>query len=255
MVRIPEGVFVTQDGAEVTITEPFWMAQCEVTNAQYAAFDPAHDSRIEDKHAYQFGVHGFPVNEPKQPVVRISPEQADAFCAWLSGVTGESFALPTEVQWEWACRAGAATPFHFGSSEDDFSPYANMADMKLREFADNPYKVYAPLANATPYDDWIPRDNRFNDGVLVSAEVGHYRPNAWGLHDMHGNVFEWCRDWFADYSNLPAEDPVNGSDGASRVYRGGAWSYYGKQCRSADRDGAPPGHKSPDLGFRVALYP
>ncbi|MCP4642967.1 MAG: SUMF1/EgtB/PvdO family nonheme iron enzyme [bacterium] len=235
MVLIPAGTLITESGQEVTIERPFWMSTCEVTNGQYAAFDPTHDSRVETKHAYQFGVHGFPVNGPQQPVVRVSPERADAFCAWLTQSTGQAFTLPTEGQWEWACRAGAATEFHFGALGSDFSGSANLADMKLREFADNPYQVYAPLANATPYDDWIPRNNSFNDGALVSADVGGYQANTWGLHDMHGNVWEWTAATQDD----------------KRVARGGSWYDRPKRATASFRIAYRPHQRVFNVGFRV----
>ena len=109
------------NGGTAEITTPFWISTCEITNAQYALFDSNHDSGIESKYGYQFGVHGYPVNEPDQPVVRVSWEEALAFCDWLSHKTGMTFTLPTEAQWEYACRAGASTEFYFGDENSDFS--------------------------------------------------------------------------------------------------------------------------------------
>ena len=121
LVRIPAGRFVMGGDAgclderpatAVEIAKPFWIGRFEVTNAQFARFDPTHDSRVESKHAMQFGVRGFYVNGPRQPVVRISWQQAMAFCRWLGERTGRACTLPTEAQWEYACRAGTDSPFH-----------------------------------------------------------------------------------------------------------------------------------------------
>jgi formylglycine-generating enzyme required for sulfatase activity len=242
LTLVPAGQFAMgEDGAtRAAVEEPFWMGRVEVSNALFALFDPDHDSRIESKHAYQFGVHGFPLNGPDQPVVRVSWEQAVAFCEWLSARTGKAFSLPSETQWEYACRAGAATPFSYGDASADFSRYANLADMKLREFADDPYKVFSPLKNATPYDDWIPRDNRFNDGGLVSVSVGSYEPNAWGLHDMHGNVWEWTGD------------SREVSSQTERVVRGGSWYDRPKRAHAGARLAYKPYQQVFNVGFRVS---
>lgn len=93
---------------------------------------------MEDKNTYQFGIRGYPANEAAQPVVRGSWEEAMAFCRWIAARTGLRFTLPTEAQWEWACRAGASTPFSFAARDADFSGHANFADAKLREFAIDP---------------------------------------------------------------------------------------------------------------------
>jgi len=240
LVLIPAGEFLMGDTdnppiRRVRIAEPFWMGRCEVSNEQFAQFDPRHDSHIEDKNAYQFGVHGYPVNQPQQPVVRVSYEQAQAFCRWLSERTGETLGLPTEEQWEYACRAGASTPFFYGDLDTDFSPFANLADAKLSEFASDPYTVDTPLANPTKYDDWIPKDPRFNDGGLVSMPIGSYRPNPWGLHDMHGNVWEWT---------------ATAREGRM-IVRGGSWRDRPYRCTAAFWLSYPPYQRVFNVGFRV----
>jgi formylglycine-generating enzyme required for sulfatase activity len=175
----------------VEIASPFWMSVTEITNEQYALFNPHHDSGVESKYGYQFGIHGYPLNEPDQPVVRVSWREAMAYCDWLSALTGLVFTLPTEAQWEYACRAGSETHFHFGDCQSDYAAYANIADETLEQFVSNPYFVFAPFESPNRYDAWIPRDMRYSDGALLTAPVGAYCPNAWGLHDTHGNVWEW----------------------------------------------------------------
>lgn len=262
MVRIPAGEFVmgNTDGRResdetpctvVKIPQSYWIGRYEVSNEQYHCYDPTHDSRVESKHAYQFGVHGFPLNEPKQPVVRVSWHEAQAFCRWLSLKTGHQFSLPTEAQWEYACRAGSSQAFSFGDLQADFSAYGNMADKKLREFADNPYQVYAPLSNATIYDDWIPRDRRFNDGALVSSPVGSYRSNCWGLHDMHGNVGEWTASVYRPYPYVENDGRNSLSVSGDRVVRGGSWYERPKRAKSAFRLAYRPYQKVFNVGFRV----
>ncbi len=257
--RVPAGEFLmgSRDGAadeqpvsRVRIAGAFWMARCEINNAQFACFDPAHDSRVEDKNTYQFGIHGYPANEPGQPVVRVSWQEAVAFCRWLSGRTGRRFTLPTEAQWEWACRAGADTAFSFGGHGADFSRHANFADLKLREFASDPYTVDKPLPDATPYDDWIPRDTRFNDGALLAVPPGRYQANAWGLHDLHGNVAEWTRSTYAAYPW--AADGRDDVDRAGRkVVRGGSWRDVPARGTAGFRLSFEPWQRVYNVGFRV----
>jgi len=260
LMRIPAGEFVMGDLAghpdegpltRVRIERPFWMGKFEVTNEQFARFDPSHDSRVESKRFYQFGVHGYPVNKPRQPVVRVSWTRAMAFCRWLSDKTGLMVSLPTEAQWEYACRAGTSTAFSYGGRDADFSGFANVSDAKIQALADNPYLLYVPLKNPTKYDDWVPRDARFNDGAFVSEQVGKYQPNAWGLHEMHGNVAEWTRTVFSSY-------PYNADDGRSdpatpgkKVVRGGSWYDRPKRARSAFRLAYRPYQRVYNVGFRV----
>lgn len=261
LVRIPAGEFVMGDPdghpnerplSRVRIDKPFWMGAIEVTNRQFAAFDPGHDSKVESRFGMQFGVRGFYVNGPDQPVVRVSWSQAMAFCLWLSRKTGLVFTLPTEAQWEYACRAGTSTAFSFGHREADFSKFANLADTTLSEFVCHPYlKDRVPLANASKYDDWIPKDSRFNDRGFVSDGVGNYLPNAWGLHDMHGNVWEWTR---SDWHPYPYRDD-DGRNGLSleekKVVRGGSWRDRPQYARSACRLAYRSYQCVYNVGFRV----
>ncbi len=261
LVRIPAGEFAMGDPdghpdeqpvCHVKIETPFWMGQCEVTNEQYALFDPAHDSRVESKHAMQFGVRGFYVNHPQQPVVRLSHSQAVAFCRWLSRKTGLRFDLPTEAQWEYACRAGSDEPFYYGDLNSDFSPFANLGDAMLREFVCHPYKKHRePYPNPGRYDDWIPKDDRFNDGGFVSEDVGGYRPNAWGLHDMHGNVAEWTRSAKRPYPYRDDDGRNRLDSDEDRVARGGSWRDRPSRARAAFRLGYRPYQNVYNVGFRV----
>lgn len=256
LALIPAGQFVMggPDGPpdqrplhRARIQEPFWMGRFELTNAQYALFDPTHDSRVESKNAYQFGIHGYPMNKPHQPVVRVSWDEVMKFCQWLSEKTGKQFSLPTEAQWEYACRAGSAQPMYYGTLNDDFAPHANMADASIRLFASDPYTVYTPLKNPTKYDDWIPRDPRFDDGALLPVEPGSYQPNAWGLYDMHGNVAEWTRSTYQPY---PTTDKDEGS-AVDKVVRGGSWRDRPVRCSAGFRLAYPTFQKIYNVGVRV----
>ncbi|MHB8899085.1 MAG: SUMF1/EgtB/PvdO family nonheme iron enzyme [Thermoguttaceae bacterium] len=256
MALIPAGRFVMggPDGPSdqgpqrvVSIDRPFWVGRFEITNSQFALFDPGHDSRVESKNAYQFGIHGYPMNEPEQPVVRVNWDRAAAFCRWLSEKTGSVVSLPTEAQWEYACRAGTATPMSFGTLDDDFSRHANLADASIRLFASDPYTVDTPLKNATRYDDWIPRDGRFNDGALLPVKPGSYLPNAWGLYDMHGNVAEWTGTTYRPYPSGEAADEAAGP----KVVRGGSWRDYPSFCTASTRLAYQPYQNVYNVGFRI----
>jgi len=213
----------------VVEVKPFWMARFETSNRQFKQFDSTHESRTEDRHGYQFGAVGYDQDQPDQPAVRVSWEEAMGFCRWLSTRTGLQFTLPTEAEWEWACRAGSAAPFSFGELDADFSPYANLGDQRLREFAadtslDN-YSAQRPMKNPNRFDDWLPRDDRFNDGGFITERVGKYQPNAWGLHDLHGNAAEWTRSAYRPYPyrDDDGRNDVNAPRDTERVVRGGSW--------------------------------
>lgn len=258
LVSIPAGSFLMGDPAgeaderpqsPVTIEQRFWMASSEVSNEQFAEFDSSHDSRFEHRSSWIFSDEylGWRLNRPRQPVVRVSWNQAMAFCAWLSEKTGEHVTLPTEAQWEYACRAGSAGPMSYGPLDSDFSRFANMADVNLRKIADEGWRPKAP--------DLAPRDDRFNDGALVTTDVGRYRPNAWGLLDMHGNAAEWTRTTYRPYPYRAGDGRNETSSDGKKVVRGGSWRSRPKLCRSAARLSYPGYQKVFDVGFRVVIEP
>ena len=264
MVQVPPGEFTMGDpegeaderpATRVVIARPFWLGRFEVTNAQYARFDPSHDSHVESMHGYQFGMHGYALNRPRQPVVRVSWSQAMAFCQWLSARTGRRFRLPTEAEWEWACRAGMAGPFFFGPEGADYTRFANLGDRSLRQFAIDTYVQVRTLQNPGKYDDWVPKDERYDDGAFVSADVGRYQPNPFGLYDMHGNVWEWTLSAYRPYPYR--EDDGRNEPGSMerRVVRGGSWYDRPKRCRSSFRLAYWPFQKVFNVGFRVAMEP
>ncbi|MBE0537995.1 MAG: SUMF1/EgtB/PvdO family nonheme iron enzyme, partial [Phycisphaerae bacterium] len=255
MVLIPAGEFVMGDregyadeypAGRVRIERPFWMGRFEVTNAQYARFDPVHDSRFEHKGSWVFSENhlGWPLNHPRQPVVRLSQQEAAGFCEWLSHKLGQKAALPTEAQWEYACRAGTDTPLWYGGLDSDFSQCGNMADATIRQYAYDTDGRYTA--------DILPRDARFNDHVLVTADVGQYQANAWGLHDMHGNVWEWTRTAYVAYP-YRENDGRNGDAAGEKVVRGGSWHERPRWCRSGVRLSYPAWQKVYNVGFRVVI--
>jgi len=260
LALIPAGEFVmgslddTPDEwpqAKVRIDKPFWMGVHEISNAQYAQFDPKHDSHVEPKQAYQFGVHGYPMDRPEQPVVRVSWARATAFCRWLSQKTGATVTLPTEAQWEYAARAGSDKPFWFGGLDDDFGPFANLADVNIRKFASNPYTVNQAYGNATKYDDYMPRERRFDDGMLLTCQGGRYKPNPWGLFDMHGNVAEWTRSTYRPYPYVSTDGRENGDLEGRKVVRGGSWRDRPRRSTASFRLGYQPYQRIFNVGFRV----
>jgi formylglycine-generating enzyme required for sulfatase activity len=232
---------------KVKIDRPFWMSQFEVTNALYAEFDPAHDSRYEHKGSWMFNEWdlGWPLNQPDQPVIRVSWSEAMAFCRWLSNKTGQKVSLPTEAQWEWACRAGTDSPFYYGDLDTDFSKFGNMADFTIRELVYDVRDQYPP--------DLVPRDARFNDKNLVTTNVGSYQPNPWGLNDMHGNVWEWTLSTYEPYPYNPDDGRNDITNTGRKVVRGGSWYDRPKRCRSAFRLSYPAWRKVYNVGFRIVI--
>ena len=154
----------------------------------------------------------------------MSRDDAEAFCRRLSQREGRVYRLPTEAEWEYACRAGTTTAFQFGENESGLAEYG-----------------------------WY-KENTYDVGERYAHEVGQKKPNAWGLHDMHGNVWEWCTDWFNyDYYDVsPVDDPPGPASGTSRVVRGGSWGCDAFRCRSAYRSLLPADTRYDFVGFRVA---
>jgi len=256
---VPAGEFVMGEAngcldefppGPVRIAQPFWMGVTEVTNAQYAQFDPLHRSGYLDQHNKDHTLRGYTAEEPEQPVIRITWDEARAFCAWLSERTGLDCRLPTEAEWEWACRAGAATPLAWGDLDTDFGLFANLADLSVKRLAVagiNPQ----PIANPGPFEDFLPKDARFDDGERLMCAVGKYQPNPWGLHDMHGNVAEWTLSAFRAYPYVD-DDGRNALDnGERKAVRGGSWRDRPKRARSAFRLAYEPWRRVFDVGFRV----
>jgi len=216
---------------DVTLSRGFWMAACETTQGEWRRI---HGAPTDRPLAEAFGLGD------DMPVYWVSYGGAEAYCrafterARRSGALADGWTcrLPTEAQWEYACRAGTTTATAFGDRLDRAD--ANFNGAPLNGGADGPAAGRA-------------------------TRVGTFRANAWGLHDMHGNIFEWCRDWY--HARLPGGvDPdiqINGEpnrDGSySRVRRGGAWNDPGVFCRSALRLRYEPERSSDHIGFRVAL--
>ncbi|MBO5860380.1 MAG: SUMF1/EgtB/PvdO family nonheme iron enzyme, partial [Alistipes sp.] len=203
-VRIPAGEFVMGDNtsrrgaapeAKVKIERPFWISATEVTNQQFNVFDPKHDSRYTAQFWKDHVGPGYAANRPAQPVSRITWNQATEFCKAIGERTGVNMMLPTEAQWEWACRAGSESEFWYGEQGSDFSRKENLADQMLRKMAVQGVDPQPVSENTWVYKyyTFMPREDSINDGTMTIADVAQYEPNAWGVYDMHGNVAEFTR--------------------------------------------------------------
>jgi formylglycine-generating enzyme required for sulfatase activity len=173
------------------------------------------------------------------PVVCVSWNDAKAFCQWLSEKENKTYRLPTEGEWEYSCRAGTKTAFAHGDDPEGLAAVGNGADATAR----------------AKFPGWSIGINA-KDGHVFTAPVGQFKANAFGLHDMHGNVWEWCEDWYEPngYPKEPQTDPTGPKTGKAKVQRGGGWSSDAKRLRSAARVGRDPtGYRGCYLGFRVVL--
>jgi formylglycine-generating enzyme required for sulfatase activity len=245
-VRIPAGKFTmgSPEGEgynrherpqhEVEITKAFYMGFFEVTQKQYRTVMGSNPSWFSKDGKGKDKVAGMDTDD--FPVEMVRWEDAQAFLRKLSELpeekkNGRKYRLPTEAEWEYACRGGTSSyqTFHYGNSLS--STQANFSGS-------------APYGGAAK-----------GPGLGRTCKVGSYKPNAIGLYDMHGNVWEWCSDWYDRdyYGNSPRVDPPGPASGSVRVLRGGAWDSIGSDCRSAWREGRMPGLQYSNFGFRAAL--
>ncbi|HUW19940.1 MAG TPA: SUMF1/EgtB/PvdO family nonheme iron enzyme [Sedimentisphaerales bacterium] len=211
MDHLRTGDFDEKPVHKVKITKPFFMGVLEVTNFQYELFDADHKKlRGKDETS----------TDDDEAVVNVNWYDAQAFCRWLSDIEGLPYRLPTEAEWEYACRAGTTSNFYTG-------------ERLPKEYQKHQWLIRGPEP--------------------VDIHVGATPANPWGLHDMHGNVEEWCCDWYGPYTDDAQTDPVGYSEGDFRVTRGGSHSTYAYYLRSANRAGMMPQGKNWLIGFRVVL--
>ena len=199
----------------VRISQSFYMGKYEVTQAQWRAVIGTSPSDFNQGDSL--------------PVHEVSWNDCQKFCRRLSALTGREVYLPTEAEWEYACRAGTRTPFHFGATIS---------------------------TNQVNYDgDFTYGSGRKGVDRKRTMAVGSFPANRWGLHDMHGNVWEWCQDWHGEnyYTNSPATDPAGPGSGEARILRGGSWLSHPQDCRSAIRGKSLPGLHKYYYGFRVVV--
>jgi len=203
---------VRAEGRPVTLTHGFYLGAFEVTNGQFSQFKkhPRPKYQKSDTH----------------PVEPVTWRDAQEFCRWLSEREHRLYRLPTEAEWEYACRAGTQARLYWGDQFWDRNK-ANLGGLKF------------------DHETWK------DDGYEYTAPVGMYPPNPWGLFDMIGNSWEWTADWYSEPSNEPASDPVGPPTGHCRVHKGGSWSTRIRQANSASRDGDDPADLPDIVSFRV----
>ena len=230
LVLVPKGTFMmgspeSEQGRnenetqhEVTISKDYYLGVYEVTQAQY--------EKVMGKNLSYFQGAKVGNENADLPVENVSWDDAVEFCKKLSDLpeekkAGRMYRLPTEAEWEYACRAGSKTAYSFDDEEGLLPEYG-----------------------------WFSRNSSRR-----THTVGLLEPNAWGLYDMHGNVWEWCSDWYEEYPKGAVSDPTGPKEGSSRVYRGGSWGHEAAFCRSGIRNWNDPSRRYNYLGFRLALSP
>jgi formylglycine-generating enzyme required for sulfatase activity len=263
LVRIPAGRFTMgargvggQEATppfEVEISRPFFMGAHEVTIGQYRRFVEATGYRTEAERtglgccgfdraakkmatspAYSWRRPGWAVDD-RHPVVNLSWADAREFCAWLSKKEGKPYRLPTEAEWEYACRAGTTTAYSSGDEPESLAGAGNVVDAAAKKV----------------FPTW--QAHRGDDGFAFTSPVGSFAANAWGLYDMHGNAMEWCEDWYFPYPAGPVRDPQGPAFGLTRVQRGGSFADFPQHCTSAYRTGFPETSYCVGSGFRVVV--
>ncbi len=259
-VRIPAGEFVmgsyngepdAHPTAKVKIRKSFWMSEMEVTNQQFNVIFPEHDSRYIDQLWKDHVIQGYPANEPEQPVIRVSYNDAIDYCRQLSEQTGLNITLPTEAQWEWACRAGSADDFWYGNLNADFGKYENLADKTTTKFA----VIGIDPQPMSPKDFWykyytyLPKAESVDDGQLIQTGKKVYEANPFGLYNMHGNISEWTR---SDYLPYPYKEKSKATS-EYKVVRGGSFFERPKFSTSHSRKAYYPYQKIFNVGFRIII--
>jgi formylglycine-generating enzyme required for sulfatase activity len=241
----------------VRITKPFYLGTYHVTRGQFRQFVADTHFNTEAKNGEKLGAYGWNLDKKtwefnekyswrnagfeqtdEHPVVIVSWNDAVEFCRWLSKKEGKAYRLPTEAEWEYACRAGTTTRYYSGDDPETLAKVGNVSDAAAKaKFPDWKYTIKA------------------NDGYVFTAPVGKFKPNAFGLYDMHGNAFQWCADWYGAeyYAASPADDPAGPHSGNARVIRGGSWCNSPDHNRSAGRAGNTPDFRIFSFGFRVAM--
>lgn len=212
--------------------DDFYMGKYEVTNEQYRRYRSSHNSK---------DYKGNSLNGDNQPAVYVSWEEAVKYAEWLSDKTGKRYRLPTEAEWEYAARGGTTTSRYWGDNPDKACKYANVHDRTSK----NAFK------------DFTWENHNCDDGYKVTAPVGRFKPNNFGLHDMLGNVWEWVHDKHDNdaYKQHSRNNPAVEGSGGRRVVRGGSWYNLPMSVRCAERGNYAPFLSDYDLGFRLLRTP
>jgi formylglycine-generating enzyme required for sulfatase activity len=220
------------------VRETGYRTEAETDGRGGMGYDWATD-KYEPKNIYNWKNPGYEQTD-RHPVVNMSWNDANAFCRWLSKKENREYRLPTEAEWEYACRAGTETRFYNGNDPERVAEVGNVADASLK-------------AKAAKWKGCM----RASDGYPCAAPVGSFKPNAWGLYDMHGNAREWCADWYGEdyYRTCSGQDPKGPASGSKRIIRGGSWWLGPQWAFSAWRLMEPPEDCCDCLGFRVVRTP
>ena len=257
--RIPAGAFAMGDvagyGNEFPMTaarveQPFWLGATEVTLVQYQRFDPTHRNGFYDMHYKDQVRPGYPMDQPDFPVIRVSWRQAlDLLPLALATDRQERHSPPPKRNGNGP--AAPAPPLPCSTAISTRTSPRSPISLMPRSPSSQSRELTRSRSNIrTNSGIFVPKEARFNDGVMLLAPVGHYRPNAWGLHDMLGNVAEWTLD---DYQPAPSASPVSGNPGTIKVVRGGSWADRPKEARASARWDYPAWQQVYNVGFRILV--